>query len=116
MDNLDSTFLIGIFIYLGFQTLLSLIARILLVIGSVMVLRKVAKWYGWCLLVGSILLTISYLPSAPVFSVVLTRTLSIKQYAQISGVLGLFYNLALLIFGSGFIGLSRQFYRNHSHR
>ncbi|WP_157229249.1 hypothetical protein [Rivularia sp. PCC 7116] len=75
-----------------------------------------SKWYSWCLLIGSSMFLVCYIPSAAIFSFVLARNFSPQQYAQFSMLLQLLTNLSLLIFGVGFIAFSRQFNRNQSRR
>lgn len=116
MENLNQTNILVILIYLALQTLFNLAARILLVIGSFIAARKVSKWYGLCLAIGSIMFVLCYLPSAPIFSLILTRNISIRQYAGFSMAIGALTDLALFVFGIGFIGLSRQLNRSYSGR
>ena len=116
MENLNSTPFLIILIYIVLQTLFNLIVRTLLVIGSFIIIKRVSKWYGWCLLIGSSIFLVCYIPVAPIFSLVLARNISPNQYAQLSTAIQLFTNLALLVFGIGFIGLSRQFNRDKLRR
>lgn len=76
-----------------------------------MIIKRVSKWYGWCLLIGSSMFLICYLPLAPIFSFALARNINPSQYAQLSIAIQILINLALLVFGVGFIGLTRQFNR-----
>lgn len=111
MENLNSTPFLIILIYIVLQTLFNVVVRALLVIGSFMIIKRVSKWYGWCLLIGSSMFLICYLPLAPIFSFALARNINPSQYAQLSIAIQILTNLALLVFGVGFIGLTRQFNR-----
>lgn len=111
MENLNSTPFLIILIYIVLQTLFNVVVRALLVIGSFMIIKRVSKWYGWCLLIGSSMFLICYLPLAPIFSFALARNINPSQYAQLSIAIQILINLALLVFGVGFIGLTRQFNR-----
>ena len=111
MENLNSTPFLLILIYLILQTLFNLIVRILLVVGSFIMARKLSKWYAWCLLVGSSMFLICYIPVAPMSSFILVRSFSPTQLAHFSVALQILTNLGLLIFGIGFIRLSIKFNR-----
>ncbi|MCJ8283062.1 MAG: hypothetical protein MJK14_25480 [Rivularia sp. ALOHA_DT_140] len=111
---MNSTPFVTILIYIVLQTLFNLVVRILLIIGSIIVVKRVRRWYGWCLLIGSTVFLLSYIPVAPIFSFILVRILSPQQFAQISIAGRIFTSLALLVFSIGFIGLSRQFNRKKS--
>ncbi|MBV6627500.1 MAG: hypothetical protein KI793_32030 [Rivularia sp. (in: Bacteria)] len=116
MENLESAPILIILIYLVLQTLFNLVVRSLLVVGSIIVIKRVSKWYSWCLFISSIIFLICYIPTAAIVSFVLARNFSPQQYALFFTVVQIFKELALLIFGVGFIGLSRQFNRNQSRR
>ncbi|MEO0936166.1 MAG: hypothetical protein AAFY21_21335, partial [Cyanobacteria bacterium J06641_2] len=82
--------------------------RILLVVGSFIVVKRLSKWYGWCLLIGSSMFLICYIPVAPILSFILVRSFSPTQLAHFSVALQILTNLALLIFAVGFIRLSTK--------
>ena len=112
MENLNSTPFLLILIYLILQTLFNLIVRIILVVGSFIIARKLSKWYGWCLLIGSSMFLVCYIPVAPILSFILVRSFSPTQLAHFSVALQILTNLGLLIFGIGFIRLSTKFNRD----
>ncbi|MDY6898069.1 MAG: hypothetical protein SWZ49_08305 [Cyanobacteriota bacterium] len=112
MENLNSTPFLLILIYLVLQTLFNLIVRIILVVGSFIIARKLSKWYGWCLLIGSSMFLICYIPAAPILSFLLVRSFSPTQLAHFSVALQILTNLALLVFSVGFIRLSTKFNRD----
>lgn len=112
MENFDSAPFLVILIYLVLQTLFNLIVRILLIVGSFIAVRRLSKWYSWCLLIGSSMFLVCYIPVAPIFSFALVRSVSPEQLARVSVAIQILSNLALLVFAVGFIGLCRKLNRD----